>query len=169
MSETLLDYFFAPSDPRLAWKVVYSLPNILLIVLRVMMAGAEDFGDIERWGARRKLDFLRRFLPFEKAVRSHDALNDVINALLAALFAECFTNWVESLRSANPTSSPSTLKIHAALMARIARGFLWFRPGRHASVSCSGRKPSPFRSAGAARTARRARHHRRHGLHFCEG
>lgn len=57
------------------------------------MAGAEDFCEIERW-AKQKLDFLRRLLPFDKGVPSHDALNDVMNTLPASLFAECFTTWV---------------------------------------------------------------------------
>ena len=99
--KTLLDHFSALEDPRQAWKVVYPLPEILLIVLCGTMAGAEDFCEIERW-ANRKLDFLRRLLPFEKGVPSHDALNDLINALPAGLFAECFTNWVESLREREP-------------------------------------------------------------------
>lgn len=65
------------------------------------MAGAEDFCEIERW-AKRKLDFLRRLLPFENGIPSHNAPNDVINALPATLFAECFTRWVESLREREP-------------------------------------------------------------------
>ena len=74
----LLDHFSALDDPRQAWKVAYPLPEILLIVLCATMAGAEDFVQIERW-ANRKLDFLRRFLPFANGIPSHDTLNDVIN------------------------------------------------------------------------------------------
>ena len=37
---SLLDHFCALSDPRQAWKVVYPLPESLLIVLCGMMAGA---------------------------------------------------------------------------------------------------------------------------------
>ena len=94
---SLLDHFSALSDPRQSWKVVYPLPEILLIVLCGTMAGAEDFSEIERWAVR-KIDFLRRLLPFERGVPSHDTLNDVMNALPPALFAECFTAWVEGLR-----------------------------------------------------------------------
>ena len=93
----LLDHFSALDDPRQAWKVAYPLPEILLIVLCATMAGAEDFVQIERW-ANRKLDFLRRFLPFAKGIPSHDTLNDVINALPAESFQACFTAWVETLR-----------------------------------------------------------------------
>src|SRR5271163_1654192 len=98
---TLLDHFSALEDPRQAWKVVYPLSEILLIVLCGTMAGAEDFADIERW-ARRKLDFLKRFAPLARGVPSHDTLNDVMNALPAKLFSECFTRWVESLRERAP-------------------------------------------------------------------
>jgi predicted transposase YbfD/YdcC len=98
---TLLDHFSALQDPRQSWKVIYPLPEILLIVLCGTMAGAEDFCEIERW-ARRKIDFLRRLLPFEKGIPSHDALNDLINALPAALFSECFVAWVETLRERAP-------------------------------------------------------------------
>lgn len=97
----LLDHFSALSDPRQAWKVVYPLPEILAVILCGTLAGAEDFVEIERWG-RQKLSFLRRLLPFEKGVASHDTLNDVMNALPSDLFAECFTAWVEGLREAEP-------------------------------------------------------------------
>jgi predicted transposase YbfD/YdcC len=99
--KALLDHFSALDDPRQSWKVVYPLSEILLLILCGTLAGAEDFVEIERWG-RRKLDFLRRLLPFEKGIASHDTLNDVMNALPAALFGDCFTAWVEGLRDAEP-------------------------------------------------------------------
>lgn len=99
--EALLDHFSALEDPRQAWKVVYPLPELLLCVLCATMAGAEDFVEIERWG-KRKLDFLRRLLPFERGIPSHDTLNDVINALPTGLFSDCFVTWVASLRDGDP-------------------------------------------------------------------
>lgn len=98
---TLLDHFSALEDPRQSWKVLYPLPEVLLIVLCGTMAGAEDFVEIEQW-AKTKLDFLRRLLPFKRGIPSHDTLNDVMNALPASLFAGCFTAWVEALREAGP-------------------------------------------------------------------
>jgi hypothetical protein len=99
--KTFIDQFSALEDPRQAWKVLYPLPEILLLVLCGTLAGAEDFVEIARWG-RRKLDFLRRLLPFERGIASHDTITDVMNALPAPLFAECFTAWVESLRERAP-------------------------------------------------------------------
>ena len=67
----LLDHFAALEDPRQSWKTLYPLDEILLIVLGGVMAGADDFVEISLWG-RRKLDWLRRFRPFENGVPSHD-------------------------------------------------------------------------------------------------
>jgi hypothetical protein len=92
-----LDHFSALEDPRQSAKVLYPLAEILLIVLCATMAGADDFVEMERW-AKKKLDFLRRLLPFKDGVASHDTLNDVINALPAAAFPACFTAWVKGLR-----------------------------------------------------------------------
>ena len=79
-SKSLIDHFSALEDPRQAWKVVYPLPEILLLVLCGTLAGANNFVEIEEWGVDRQ-DFLRRFLPYENGVASHDTLNDVMNAL----------------------------------------------------------------------------------------
>ena len=98
---SLLDHFAALADPRQAWKVVYPLPEILLLVLCATIAGAEDFVEIRRWGAMNR-DFLRRLLPYESGIPSHDTLNDTINALDGELFARCFGDWVEGLREAEP-------------------------------------------------------------------
>ncbi len=93
----LLAHFSALEDPRQSWKTLYPLPEVLLMVLCGVMAGADDFVEIERW-ARRKMDFLRRLLPFENGICSHDTLNDVMNALPGNLFAECVASWVARLR-----------------------------------------------------------------------
>lgn len=53
-------------------------------------------------GHNRKLEFLRRLLAFKRGVPSHDTLNDVMNALPATLFSDCFAAWVEDLREREP-------------------------------------------------------------------
>jgi predicted transposase YbfD/YdcC len=98
---SLIDHFSALKDPRQAWKVIYPLPEILLLVLCATLAGAEDFVEARLWGVK-NLDFLRRFLPFKDGLPSHDTLNDVINALDPPLFKTCFVTWVEGLRATEP-------------------------------------------------------------------
>ena len=100
-SKNLLDHFSALEDPREGWRVLYPLPEILLLVLCATVSGMEDFVEIVLWG-RERLDFLRRFLPFERGIPSHDALNDVFNALDGELFRHCFMSWVETLRDGDP-------------------------------------------------------------------
>jgi predicted transposase YbfD/YdcC len=98
---SLLEHFSALSDPRERWRVVYPLPEILLLVLCATLCGMEDFVEVRLWGEQR-LDFLRRFLPFERGLPSHDTLNDVFNALDGELFKTCFVKWVASLRDDAP-------------------------------------------------------------------
>jgi len=98
---SLIEHFSALADPRQAWKVIYPLPEIMLLVLCATLAGAEDFVEARLWGVK-NLAFLRRFLPFKDGLPSHDTLNDVINALDPALFKTCFVAWVEELREAEP-------------------------------------------------------------------
>lgn len=97
----ILDHFAALRDPRQAWKVIYPLPEILLLILAATLAGAEDFVEIEEWG-NEHIDFLRTFLAYADDIPSHDALNDLVNALDPELFKACFTQWVETLRDADP-------------------------------------------------------------------
>lgn len=45
-----LDHFSALEDPRQAWKVVYPLPEVMLLVLCATLAAAGDFVELRRWG-----------------------------------------------------------------------------------------------------------------------
>jgi predicted transposase YbfD/YdcC len=100
-SLALLDHFAALRDPRERWRVIYPLQEILLLVLCATLSGMEDFVETKLWGEQR-LDFLRRFLPYERGIPAHDTLNDVINGLDADLFKTCFATWVEALRDGAP-------------------------------------------------------------------
>ena len=100
-SSSILEHFAALRDPREGWRVLYPLREILLVVLCATLCGMDDFVEIKLWGEAR-LDFLRRFLPFERGIPSHDTLNDVMNGLDAELFKLCFAEWVETLRDGQP-------------------------------------------------------------------
>ncbi len=68
---SLIDHSAALEDPRQSWKVLYSLPEVLLLVLCGRLAGAEDFVEIRRRGQTHQ-DFLRRLLPYKAGLPSHD-------------------------------------------------------------------------------------------------
>ncbi len=71
-----LEYFRDLPDPRQAGKVVYPLDGILLLCLLAVLAGAETFTDIARFGAK-KLGLSRRFRPFRDGAPAHDHLGDI--------------------------------------------------------------------------------------------
>ena len=98
---SLVGHFAALEDPRQPGKVLYPLPEVMLLVLCATLSGAEDFVEVRFWG-RAKLAFLRSLLPFKRGIPSHDTLNDVINALDPELFSACFIAWVEGLREDEP-------------------------------------------------------------------
>jgi hypothetical protein len=81
-----LDYFGDLSDPRRSGKVTYPLAEVLLLSL---LGGADSFVDIARFG-QKKLDLLRRFLPFCDGTPSHDQLGDIFATLDAEQFQRCF-------------------------------------------------------------------------------
>jgi predicted transposase YbfD/YdcC len=83
-------------DPRQRGKVMYPLEEVLLLALLAVLAGAESFVDIARFG-RMKLGLLHRFRPFRDGTPSHDHLGDIFAALDAEHFQRCFVSWVASL------------------------------------------------------------------------
>ena len=88
-----LDSFRDLPDPRQAGKVRYPLDEILLLCLLAVLAGAETFTDIARFGTKKR-DFLRRFLPFRDGTPAHDHLGDIFATLDAEKFQHCFVGWV---------------------------------------------------------------------------
>ena len=98
---SLLERFATLEDPRQTAKVLYPLPEILLLLLSATLAGADDCVEIELWGEE-QLAFLRRLLPYRHGIPSHDTLTGVLAALDPALFKACFVSWVEGLREAEP-------------------------------------------------------------------
>lgn len=108
----LIDHFAALEDPHQSWKVLYPLPEVLLLVLCGTLAGAEDFVEIRRGGQVHQ-DFLRHLLPYKAGLPNYDTLNDVVNALDGALFAQCFTAWVEGLHdpALASTAAPEVVAI----------------------------------------------------------
>jgi DDE_Tnp_1-associated len=150
---SLLDHFAALPDPRQHAKVLYPLPEILLLVLASTIAGADDFVETTLWGAEH-LAFLRRFYRYESGIPSHDTLCDVFAALDPELFKACFLAWINDLRDEDPripTSSPLMGRPHGAatINGRAATPCISSRPGRRGNGSCSdSRQPrrNPMRS-----------------------
>ena len=72
---------------------------MLLLCLLAVLAGAESFVDIARFGEK-KIEFLRRFRPFHHGTPAHDHLGDIFAVLDAERFQRCFVDWVAALTGA---------------------------------------------------------------------
>ena len=94
-----LDHFADLPDPRQVGKVIYPLAEVLLLCLLAVLAGAETFVDIARFGEK-KIELLRRFRSFHNGTPSHDHLGDIFAALDAEQFQRCFVDWVAALTGA---------------------------------------------------------------------
>ena len=70
------------------------------MALLAVLAGAESFVDIARFGDR-KLALLRRFRPFKDGTPAHDHLGDIFAVLDGERFQRCFVGWVASLTGAS--------------------------------------------------------------------
>jgi predicted transposase YbfD/YdcC len=95
--DELMRRFEDLDDPRKpSGRFQYPLQELLLTALCAISAGAEDWVDVNEWGEF-KLEWLRRFLPFEQGIASHDTFSRVFALIDAKGFEACFIDWMERL------------------------------------------------------------------------
>jgi predicted transposase YbfD/YdcC len=92
----LMDIFVGLRDPRQTKKVDHNLTELLVVSVCAVLAGADDFVEIEEW-AKEKLDWFRQYLTLEHGIPSHDTFGRVFAALDAEAFAAAFQRWVRGL------------------------------------------------------------------------
>lgn len=63
----LIEAFEDLEDPRRRASCAYALDGLLLTALCAVTSGADDWVSVALWGEE-KLDWPRRFLPFERGV-----------------------------------------------------------------------------------------------------
>ena len=90
----LKKYFRSLRDPRAA-NASYPLLEILFVALAAVLCGAKSCTDMSDFG-RRKIDLLRRFVPLEKGVPSHDVFSDVFRMLDPGAFERMFRGFVSA-------------------------------------------------------------------------
>ena len=94
-----LRHFKDLPDHRQPGKILYPLDEVLLLCLLAVLAGAETFTDIARFGEK-KSDLLRSFRPFANGTPSHDHLGDIFATLDSQAFQRCFVSRVAALTGA---------------------------------------------------------------------
>lgn len=101
ISISILRFFAELNDPRQTAKVLYPLPEIILVALCAAICGADSFVEMEEFG-NAKLDFLKTILPFKNGIPSHDTFGAVFANLDSKQFNEIFVKWVLSLQKEIP-------------------------------------------------------------------
>jgi predicted transposase YbfD/YdcC len=92
----LLEHFSELEDDREAWRVLYPIEEVLLLVTCATIASCDDFDDVAEWGEHH-LDFLRQFAEFHHGIPCARWLRSLMNRIDPALFARCFKSWVAEL------------------------------------------------------------------------
>ena len=90
-------YFAKLKDPRRPHRRLHLLQDIIVIALCAVIAGAQDWQEIETFGRKRR-DWLKRLLKLPNGIPSHDTFERVFNRLKPHAFQACFRNWVQAIQ-----------------------------------------------------------------------
>lgn len=94
-----LCHFDELEDPRIDRKKLYPLTEILFVVICASICGAQSWRDFVTFGEE-KLDYLRRFLPFDNGIPSKNTYARVFSILNPDEFKKCFISWIQSFQQA---------------------------------------------------------------------
>lgn len=91
---SLIESFASLEDPRIDRKKLYPLMEIVFLSVCAVLSGFEEWDEVVDFGEE-KLDWLRKYLPYEHGIPSHDTMNRVIFLVDDRAFEQCFIDWVE--------------------------------------------------------------------------
>jgi len=96
MAKSLLEIFRSVEDPRSTKNRLYELDEVLFLCICAVISGAEGWSGIAQFG-RAKLDWFRRYLPYENGIPNEDSLAWIIGRLNVKAFEACFIEWVNGV------------------------------------------------------------------------
>lgn len=96
MPDSFLQHFEAIEDPRIDRCKRHELLDIIFLAVSAVLSGAEGWEQIEDFGSHR-LDWLRRYRPFEYGIPRHDTIARVICRLKPEEIERAFQSWMSCL------------------------------------------------------------------------
>jgi predicted transposase YbfD/YdcC len=96
---SITHHFRKLKDPRRAHRRLHRLQDIIVIALCAVLAGAQDWHEIELFGRKRR-DWLQGFLELPNGIPSHDTFERVFDRLQPHAFQACIRAWVQALQEA---------------------------------------------------------------------
>ena len=91
-------HFEEITDPRINRGANYPLMEMIFLTLCATICDADGWADVERYG-KAKLDWLRKFFPFEFGIPSHDTLGRVFSRLDTVAFYAALQSWTSDIAS----------------------------------------------------------------------
>jgi predicted transposase YbfD/YdcC len=96
MSCSLINHFNELPDPRVRGRTDYPLIEIVFLCISAIISGFDGWEAIEDFG-HGKLDWLRKYLPYENGIPRHDTVARVMSCLSPKALQACFVSWVQSI------------------------------------------------------------------------
>ena len=93
---TIEQHFGDLSDPRVDRTKLHKLLDILVMALCAVIAGADNWEDVEEFGKAR-LEWFRTFLEVPNGIPSHDTFTRVFARLDPEQFQGCFMRWMSAV------------------------------------------------------------------------
>jgi predicted transposase YbfD/YdcC len=94
--DTIAAIFDSVSDPRVDRTKLYSVGEIMFLILCAVLCGVDSWRGVEDFGEDR-LDWLRKYLPFEHGIPSHQTLGRVMSLLKPSCVNKAFIQFISSL------------------------------------------------------------------------
>jgi len=99
MHKGLIEHFETLPDPRVDRTKRYPLNEIILLIISGTVSGCDGWKSLKDFGEA-KLEWLRKFLPYNEGIPVDDTLARVMRKLDTKAFQTCFIQWVKSVSDA---------------------------------------------------------------------
>ena len=96
LSDSFVKHFEKIDDPRRQAGLRHPLIEVLFIAICAIIAGADDWVAIERYG-NAKIDWFKKYLGLKHGIPSHDTFGDVFGVLDPEQFGEAFIGWMQMI------------------------------------------------------------------------
>lgn len=93
---TIEQHFGDLTDPRMDRTKLHELINILVIALCAVIAGADNWEDVEEFG-KAQIEWFQTFLDLPNGIPSHDTFTRVFARLDPEQFQACFLRWMRAV------------------------------------------------------------------------
>ena len=96
MNADILTHFKTLKDPRVERTKRYPLMELIFLIISATISGCDGWKSMRDFGLI-KLDWLRKFFPYENGIPVDDTLARLMRRLDTKAFQSCFISWMQSV------------------------------------------------------------------------